>query len=82
MKTENSYHYFRGREAAGRGEGRDSCTRLRGLNRSAWQRGWDDEHAIRAQQRKRTPEEMEEEKEVREWFAEELEKWKKEVMGQ
>jgi hypothetical protein len=75
MKTENSYQYFRGREAMGRGEGRDSCVRLRGLNRSAWQRGWDDEQALRGQRAERTPEQAAERAEAVEWFKDELAKW-------
>ena len=78
METENSFQYFRGREAMGRGEARDSCTRLRGLSRAAWLKGWDDEAALRGQQRQRTPEEEAEAAEARAWLANELENWKKE----
>lgn len=78
MKTENSFQYFRGREAAGRGECRDSCTRLRGLNRSAWQRGWDDEQALRAQKRDLTAEQKAEKEDAAAWFAAELAKWQAE----
>ena len=78
MNTENSFQYFRGREAMGRGESRDSCTRLRGLHRAAWLKGWDDEAALRGRRRERTPEEIAAAAEAAAWLAEELEKWKQE----
>lgn len=76
MDTENSLWYFRGREARGMGQGRDSGTRLRGLHRSAWLRGWDDEAALRGRQA-RTPEQAAEHAEAVAWLDKELVDWEK-----
>ena len=76
METENSFWYFRGKEARGNGDGRETC-RARGLNRRAWLAGWDAEDRMRAEARRneRPAEVAQENEEGREWFARELEKW-------
>lgn len=81
MKTHNSYHYFRGKEAHGRGESRDSCARLRGLNRVSWQQGWDDnaEAVAQANLAKRPPEVAAENEEAKAWFERELAAWRAEA---
>ena len=79
MQTENSFHYFRGKEARAQGEGRGRGERMKNaLARRSWLAGWDAEDA--AQMKALRPAEMEEENnEARKWFDEEVRKWELEI---